>query len=419
MPRPAQMDVWFNNELAGHVHDTFPLGFEYAQAWLAREPFMSLAAIGHTGGLQQTSEVEAFFENLLPEGELRSYIAEQKKASTLFSLLLETAGDTSGSFVLMPQGQKPQPPSYEAVSWIWLAKQLKARPATALDIQGEGTRISLAGAQDKASVAIFGGTPMLPKGTSPSTHILKPDIGRFAKVWETAANEAIVMRTAANCGLPTADVFYEPHTRSCVVKRFDRHEQPDGTLGRLIQYDFCQLSNTLSGKKYEKEGGPDLTACAALIRKYSSQPAVDLRNFVSWIFFNLYTGNNDSHAKNLSIYFTPQSGVGLTPFYDLMCTRLYPGLSREFAFTIGGEVAPGNMNRQHITQMARDLGMQPLFVLRIGRDVALRIPDALKQAIEALSPDFPPGARTLAERLQHKVLSLTRQTAARLLEPGN
>jgi serine/threonine protein kinase HipA of HipAB toxin-antitoxin module len=73
---------------------------------------------------------------------------------------------------------------------------------------------------------------------------------------------------------------------------------------------------------------PSLAACAELIRRYSTQPAVDLCHFVGWIFFNFYAGNNDSHAKNLSLYNLPGKGVTLTPFYDLMCAPMYPGLSQ-------------------------------------------------------------------------------------------
>ncbi len=107
-----------------------------------------------------------------------------------------------------------------------------------------------------------------------------------------------------------------------MVKRFDRVLRADGALGRVVQYDLCQLNGTMSGSKYEKEGGPGLVACVQLIRRHSSQPAVDLRNLLGWIFFNLYVGNNDSHAKNLSMCRLPGQGVFLTPFYDLMCTRL-------------------------------------------------------------------------------------------------
>jgi hypothetical protein len=41
-----------------------------------------------------------------------------------------------------------------------------------------------------------------------------------------------------------------------------RQLRADGTLARLVQYDLCQLAGTVSERKYEKEGGPGLAACA-------------------------------------------------------------------------------------------------------------------------------------------------------------
>ena len=357
MNRPDRLDVYYGNELVGTIHDTSPVAFEYAASWLERPEHMSVAAIALQPGRNDSAAVQAFFENLLPEGELRRYLAEQRKASTLFSLLLEVAGDTAGGFVIVPGGQHPEPATYEATTWEAMAAILGKKSASAIDLQGSDARVSLAGAQDKTSIAIFeDGLPRLPKGASPRHTSSNPNIKRLAKVWHSAANETIVMRAAANCGLPTAEVFYEPHTESCVVRRFDRLVHPDGTLARLVQYDLCQLAGTVSERKYEKEGGPGLATCAELIRRYSTQPAVDLRHFVGWIFFNLYAGNNDSHAKNLSIYSRPGQGVTLTPFYDLMCTRMYPGLSQEFAFAIGGEYKPAAMTTAHLTPLARATG---------------------------------------------------------------
>ncbi len=413
-PRPDRLDVYYESELVGTVHDSAPLAFEYAPAWLDHARHMSLATIALQPGRQATSEVQAFFENLLPEGELRDYLAAQRKASTLFSLLLEVAGDTAGAFVLVAPGQPPEPPRYEATTWEAISAALSRRSASAIDLHEQGARISLAGAQDKTSLAIFDdGVPRLPKGTSPSTHILKPNI-RLAKVWHSAANEAIVMRAAALAGLPTAEVFYESHTEACVVRRFDRQLRPDGTLARLVQYDLCQLAGTVSDRKYEKEGGPGLAACAELIRRYSAQPAVDLHHLVRWVLFNLYVGNNDSHAKNLSIYSVPGRGVSMTPFYDLMCTRLYPGLSPEFAFAIGGEARPGEMGAGHLALMARQLGMQPRFLARQARDMARRVPASINQARREITPLLTPAARTLAERLERFVSSTTRKLAARI-----
>jgi len=278
-----------------------------------------------------------------------------------------------------------------------------------------GARISLAGAQDKASIAIFDdGVPRLPRGTAPATHILKPDIKRLSKVWHSAANEAIIMLTAAQCGLPTAEVFYERHTRACVVRRFDRFARPDGTLGRLIQYDLCQLAGTVSDKKYEKEGGPGIAACAEIIRAYSTQPAVELRAFVSWIRFNLCAGNNDSHAKNLAMVEVPGGGVALAPFYDLMCTRLYPGLSQEFAFAVGNATRPGLISRRHLDAMATELRMRPQFIARVALQLAQAMPPVLEAAVQIVSPMLPHSAKVLATRLKNFVLSTTAKLAARV-----
>jgi serine/threonine-protein kinase HipA len=414
-PRPDRLDVFYGSELVGSVHDSAPLAFEYAPGWLTGPQRMTLAAIALQAGRQATPHVQAFFENLLPEGELRDYLAAQRKASTLFSLLLEVAGDTAGAYVLVAPGQTPEPSRYEATTWEAIAAILARRSASAIDIHAQGARISLAGAQDKTSIALFDdGVPRLPSGTSPSTHILKPNIRRLAKVWHSAANETIVMRAAALSGLPTAEVFYEPHTKSCVVRRFDRPLRADGALARLVQYDLCQLAGTLSARKYEKEGAPGLAACAELIRRYSTQSAVDLRHLVRWVFFNLYVGNNDSHAKNLSIYSLPGRGVTLTPFYDLMCTRLYPGLSPEFAFAIGGEVRPGEMTADNLVLMARQLGMQPRFLARQAQEMAERLTSAVGQAGQEVAPALSPSAQTLADRLVRFISSSTKKLAARL-----
>lgn len=411
----AKLAVFYGEEQVGTLHDAVPLAFEYSPAWLGRASRMAVAAIPLEAGRNDSAAVQAFFENLLPEGELRQYLAEQNKASTLFSLLREVAGDTAGGFVIVPDGQAPGAPTYEATTWESLAGLLGSKSASALDIKGRGARISLAGAQDKSVVAIFDdGVPRLPRGTAPSTHILKPDIKRLSKVWHSAANEAIIMLTAAKCGLPTAEVFYERHTQSCVVRRFDRIARADGTLGRLVQYDLCQLAGTVSEKKYEKEGGPGIAACAEMIRAYSTQPAVDLRAFVSWILFNLFVGNNDSHAKNLALVEVPGGGVALAPFYDLMCTRLYPGLSPEFAFAVGGEVRPGSIGREHLDAMAAQLRMRPQFIARRALELAKMMSPALEAAVHTVSPALPYGAKALATRLKNFVLSTTARLAARV-----
>jgi serine/threonine-protein kinase HipA len=417
LTHPAILDVYYGDELVGHLHDSSPIGFNYSASWLNQSDAWPIAGIPLQTGLNSSKPVQVYFENLLPEGELRQYIAQQRKSSTLFSMLLAVAGDTAGGFVIMPGGKQIGPPAYEATSWKAIAIVLQKSAGSAIDIHSKGARISLAGAQDKTSIAIFeDGVPRLPKGTAPSTHILKPDIKRLSKIWHSAVNETIIMQTATNCGLPTAEVLYEPVTQSCLVRRFDRILRADGTLDRLVQYDLCQLAGETSDRKYESEGEPGLATCADLIRRYSAHPAVDLRHFVLWVLFNLYVGNNDSHAKNLSVYQAPGKGVIMAPFYDLLCTRIYLGLSPSFAFSIGGETKPGSITKAHIRLMAEQLSFRPEFISRQAKELAAKMPDAFEQAVLSVSSSMPNSALVLVDRLRHFVLTNSKKMAARMTD---
>lgn len=221
------------------------------------------------------------------------------------------------------------------------------------------------------------------------------------------------MRTAAHCGLGVAEVIFEPTTRACLVKRFDRVAGENDPIARLRQYDFCQLSGITSGKKYESDGRPGMAKCAELIRAHSSQPRIDQMRFLQWIFFNLYTGNNDSHAKNLSLYELPGQGWRLTPFYDLMDTRLYPGLSTRFALRIGGEDEPGKIARVHLFAMAAEMNLKPTFILDLATSIHARIDPAVQLAMFEIEPSLDHSGKALAGKLLQHLTSIANKNAAR------
>lgn len=414
--RPTELDVFLNDDLVGTVFDTEPISFEYSDPWLADRNALAVGSIPKQPERHDGAEVIAFFDNLLPEGDLRAHLAKKHQASTVFSLLLELGGDSIGAFVLLPGGERLKAPSYERTSWEKIARALQQNQGMAVDIKVKDARISLSGAQDKTSIALDDDdTPMLPVGYSPSTHILKPDIERIRGIFASAANETIVMGTARRAGLNVADTFYEPLSKSCLIARFDRVGRPPAKLERLVQYDFCQLSATRASVKYEAEGGPGLRRCAEIIRAESAQPAVDLRRLVDWIFFNLYVGNNDSHAKNLSIYHLPDKGAVLTPFYDLVCTRVYKTLSASFAFAVGGQRNPGNIERKHVVAMAQEIDIRPDFAIERAEALAALMPEALEASIEEVVPQLDARGKEMAAGLRRLVLVTTRKSVDRIL----
>ena len=89
------------------------------------------------------------------------------------------------------------------------------------------------------------------------------------------------MQLAAQTGIPAAKV--EVRAAETIeylsVERYDRTHIKSGTattLDRLHQEDFCQALNIVPEMKYQKEGGPSLKQCFALVRDVSSAPVVDL-----------------------------------------------------------------------------------------------------------------------------------------------
>src|SRR5439155_188087 len=101
-----------------------------------------------------------------------------------------------------------------------------------------------------------------------------------------------------------------------IIKRFDRLE--DGT--KLQVEDFCQVAEIPAKDKYEV-GSAEL--CVRLLKKYASEPLIEVRKFYSLLLFGWWVANGDMHMKNFSLLTEPDSTRRLSPAYDLVNTRLF------------------------------------------------------------------------------------------------
>lgn len=424
---PASLWVYMGADRVGSLYPTDPLSFEYVPEWIGRkDPRPLQQEIPVVPGRIATPALHAFFENLLPEGDQRKLISMRQQVASVFGLLATVGGDTAGSIVLVPEGEQAAAAIYQDLTWEQVnalvhADAASAREREAIEAAAAGMprpRISVSGAQFKMLLLVgSNGLPRRPMGSSPSTHILKPDMVRpEIRIFATAANETLVMQTARYCGLPTAPVSYQPVTQACLVQRYDRVLSSDGTLERLWQADFCQLLGKPSDVKYELEGGPGFRDCYELLGM-SAAPAVDRRQLLRWLFFNLYVGNHDSHAKNLAMVATSE-GLRLAPFYDLMSTRVYPGLGPSFAFRIAGESEPGKLRRTHLAALAAELGVAPRYVMQLATELAAHIPPALEKAAAEIQPHIGHKQKVLVERIVRGIRNTVGQMSKRLLEPS-
>lgn len=410
------LDIYWEGDLIGHVVDASPLSFEYDSGWLKKKHHFALLGIPKEVGPQNGPMITSFFENLLPEAELREYLTAQYKVGSLFGLLWKFAGDTVGGFIMTPSGTGINSLAYEKTTWKQLAKKIQRDGIHNAGGLLEASRISIAGAQRKFSIAIFNDDQvMLPLGVSPSTHIVKPEIIKFENIWRSALNEAIIMKTASLCGLEVAETFYEPLTQSCVVKRFDRFfdgESTQDNLKRVVQYDFCQLFGKTSDRKYQQDGGPGLNDCVGLIKKYSSDVSGDIKSLVQWLFFNLMVGNHDGHAKNLSIN-KIEGKFYLSPFYDLMSTQVYKGISSNLAMSVNGQYQSGQIGAKEIKGFCEELNLQPNYVIKIAEELFEKLPSSLEGAILSCNANDP-KSKSFTEKLRIYIRSNSRQLIKRI-----
>jgi serine/threonine-protein kinase HipA len=150
-----------------------------------------------------------------------------------------------------------------------------------------------------------------------------------------------------------------------LVERYDRtHRQNPGappSLERLHQEDFCQAQSIVSETKYQKEGGPSLKQCFALLREVSSAPVIDLSRLLDAVIYNFLVGNNDAHGKNFSLLFhgvgTANQEIRLAPLYDVVSTTYYPELSKDMAMKIGGEYSSHKVGPKNFGQLAEEAGL--------------------------------------------------------------
>lgn len=412
------LDVFIDNVYVGSLHDTEPLSFSYSQdclSGLISVPFSSIIPL--KAGAISTIDVTAYFENLLPEGEQRKLLEAKNHVSTVFGLLSTVGGDTAGSLMILPEGKTPQPDEYLAVTWQDIASLINhannVSPEVAL---AADSNVSLSGAQNKLLLSIGkDGSPLLPLNSSISTYILKPDIQRsYLKIWGSAINETLAMRIAELCELPVASVSYVPSVQACMVERYDRSVDADGKMQRLYQADLCQLLNKPSTVKYQNDGGPSFKDCYDKVRSVSALPLVDCHNVLRWLLFNLMIGNNDSHAKNLSMI-SINGKLRLAPFYDLMCTRVYSGLSPNFAFKIGEHYQANQIDHDDICALADTLGIGKHLIVSIATAMAKQLKKAIPIAVKDIGVNLGHNENVMVERIVNEINSIVKKTSNRIL----
>ena len=253
--------------------------------------------------------------------------------------------------------------------------------------------MSLPGAQRKIAIGLSEDRAALQLAAAGGRFLLKPQASTYPHLPE---NEHVTMRLARvfdidvpPCGL----VELLDGSLAYLVRRFDRPEAG----GKLAQEDFCQLAGKPPHSKYDGSG----ELCARLVRKYATEPTIELLRLFRRLVFVWWTGNGDMHLKNFALLNGADGIVRLSPAYDLLCTRLAIP-DDQLALPVCGK--RDNLKRRTWLDFAAHIHLPQRAAERVIADVARALPPA----IELVGRSFLPADEqaTYVELLRERAATI-------------
>lgn len=408
--------VWMNGE---HVAD-WTVGrtgkhlLTYTAAWLESPQSRPLSlSLPFTATRQiEGAAVENYFDNLLPDSDsVRGQISTRfkTKGASAFALLEAIGRDCVGAVQLLPPGLVPN--GFDALQYEPLTpaqvethvQSMGAQAGLGLQDEWHDFRLSIAGAQEKTALLRVGNAWCRPLGATPTTHILKPQIGitqgRQFDLSESVENEWLCNQIIQRLGLPaaTSEVADFGVTRVLVVTRFDRQATPAGWIARLPQEDLCQAKGVVSASKYEEMGGPGMDACLEVL-KNGQTPHEDGRTFLCAQLLFWLLAATDGHAKNFSLFMLRQGAYRMTPLYDVLSAwpiigkkaNELPYQKAKMAMAVRSKNAHyklGEIQRRHWQDLAQRSGVEGAWDAM--QNMAQQLDGVLTQVERDLPAGFP------------------------------
>lgn len=415
MPRKpinAPLRVLLNNRLVGRLRKEpgGAISFRYDESWLSWSntfPISMSLPLREDGF--KGDRVVAVFENLLPDSEeLRRRVAEKvgAKGVDAYSLLFQIGRDCVGALQFLPDDDDAVYDTSgikgELIDDEGIEKLLKTLARAPLGLgEDKEFRISVAGAQEKTALLFHKGKWRKPHGATPTTHILKTQIGTLQNgidLSNSVENEYYCLKLMAAFGLPTAaaEIRVFGKTTALVIERFDRKWTDEGRLLRLPQEDFCQALSVPPGLKYQSLGGPGIIEGLKLL-KGSDTPTEDQKSFLKAQVLFWLIGATDGHAKNFSIYLGRGGRFRLTPVYDVLTaqpslvTRQIERKQMKLAMFVGDSrhYRLDEIKGRHFIQTTEQAGL-PGSLARDVLEEAAKAAGAAITSVEAQLPrDFP------------------------------
>ncbi|AHY48623.1 type II toxin-antitoxin system HipA family toxin [Bradyrhizobium japonicum] len=428
-PARAPLNVYLNARLVGRLRreSSGAIDFQYDKQWLAWENAIPVSvSLPLREDRYIGDPVVAVFDNLLPDNDdIRRRVAERAHAdgADAYSLLSAIGRDCIGALQFLPDSAAPGGAGAidgRAASDQEIAAILGNLASNPLGIgPDQDFRISLAGAQEKTALLYWKDKWHVPHGTTATTHIIKPQIGKLPNgidLTGSVENEHLCLELVAALGLPVAksSIIDFAGRRVLAVERFDRIWTRDGRLLRLPQEDCCQALSVPPARKYESDGGPGIRKISDFL-KGSDTPEDDQAIFFKAQIVFWLLAATDGHAKNFSIHLAPGGRFHLAPLYDIISTQ--PSLDAgqisqnqmKLAMAIGSNrhYIVHTVLGRHFVQTAKSCGLPDKTVKVVIQQLGDTAAKAIDQVLNALPKGFPEKmAISIADGAKSRVNSL-------------
>ena len=417
MPRSKKhtpLLVRLNNKLVGRLTKKVSgaIEFSYDTQWLSWEHAipaslsMPLREEAYKGDV-----VLAVFENLLPDSDsIRSRVAERvgAKGVDAYNLLSEIGKDCVGALQFVPENiTLPHADGLEKlkaipISDVEIESLLKNLAQSPLGLnRDDDFRISVAGAQEKTALLWHNNKWMKPLGTTPTTHIIKTQIGHLPNgidLSNSVENEYYCLKLFEAFGLNVNRVEMKTfgQTKALLIERFDRVWTKNGRLLRMPQEDLCQALSIPPPQKYQNEGGPGIEQIFTFL-KGSDHADKDQETFLKAQILFWLIGATDGHAKNFSIFLQPGGHFHMTPLYDVLTAQpslIQNQLNRKqmrLAMCVGNSrhYRFDKICGRHFVETAHKASMRDEQIQTIIKDITDQSTAAFKSVKEKLPGDFP------------------------------
>ncbi|GAB2708990.1 type II toxin-antitoxin system HipA family toxin [Nocardia thraciensis] len=318
--------VWLGDKRVGVIHQRGDYSrFAFSEEYREDADRAVLGLVFEDEKLSKTHasalRLPPWFSNLLPEGRIREWVADDRGVSVdrEMELLAHVGHDLPGAVRVMPFDVSPG-----EAEWNNPEQNL---PATSIARSGDnpGWRMSLAGVQLKFSVLADQDRLTLPAFGEHGDWIVKLPDRQFA---DLPRNEFSMMSLASAAGIEVPDirlvhrdlisglpdnVWPGDEVWAYAIRRFDRSSHRE-----LIHIeDLAQVRNVYPRDKYTG----NLETVAGQI--YRRRDLNSLLEFVRRLVFNILIDNGDAHLKNWSLVYHDPRRPTLSPAYDIVSTGVY------------------------------------------------------------------------------------------------